>query len=135
MCDKIISRLTDAARTYGQSLATIVRVKFEMEPDISDMAPTRWSVTLRVTGLGGIVGGEPETLAQQEWKGSGESIKEALVETGKHLRDHINAELFVNKQKCADAEMALREMERDIGDLWAETEDAEKNLEALAEGK
>lgn len=100
-----------------------------MEPDFSDMAPTQWTITLRVTGFGDIVGDEPEVRAQQEWKGSGETIKDALIAVGKNLRTHVSGELFVSQQKCADAELALREMDRDLGDIWTDPAEAEKALE------
>jgi hypothetical protein len=134
MCDKIISRLTAAARTYGQSLATVIRVTFELEPDISDLAeiPVRWVATLRIFGSD-LVDGSSQQVMQRDWQGSGESIKDALIVVGKSLRDHINGELFVNRQKCADSEMAIREMERDIGDIWTEPVEAEQALEKAQE--
>lgn len=135
MSFKIISQLTTAALTYGQSLASPAKVALELHPEFSDVLPTRWVAILQLKCYGPIVETVPQEVDLHKWVGSGDTLEAALTELAKSLHGHIQGELFVARQRCADAEVALQELTRDVGELWEDPENAEQVLEQIEEGQ
>lgn len=80
---QLFETITDALVAYGTSLAVnpVVKVHYNLEPEISDVGLSKWRCTAIVECYGEIAeDGEPKLLESVTWEGEGEGSSEATVD-------------------------------------------------------
>jgi len=123
----------NAALAYGASLAPnpIMKVRFTVEPNPSDVGLSEWQIGLALECYGEIIDGKPKLLDSVLWEGHGEGMAEALVDL--HLQVQSSVVKRVQSLQNHLAALNLFVTNGDIQDLFANDESqAQQDIQVQA---